>query len=102
MINDGHRVMHADIVEEDLNVTVPEDLLIKNMEELKRHNLSNFSLEPWVDLSGISSCVIGRNAVIQQPVQLENCVIFEEAVVSSGTKLQNAIITPDGLIQCNL
>jgi len=102
MINDGHRVMHADIVEEDLNVTIPEDLLIKNMDELKRHGLSNFSLEPWVDLTGISSSVIGKNAVIQQPVQLQNCVVFDEAVVPSGTKLVNAILTPDGLIQCNL
>jgi NDP-sugar pyrophosphorylase family protein len=102
MINDGHRVMHADIVEDDLNVTVPEDLLLKNLEELKRLGLPNFSVNPSIDLTGISACVIGKNAVIQQPVQLQNCVIFEEAIVPSGTKLTNAIITPDGLIQCNL
>ena len=100
MINDGHPVTHAQIIEEDLNLTVPEDLLYINLFELKKSGMTNFFLEEKsssMDQKGISNCVIGKGVSIHQPVSLQNCVIFNDAVIAEGTKLSNAIITPDNL-----
>lgn len=103
MINDGHRVVHSEIIEEDLNLTVPEDLLLINMIELRQLGISNFLPDQTspIELHDISSCVIGRNAKIEHPVSLRNCVIFDNSVIAKGSRLSNAIVTPDAVIQCN-
>jgi dTDP-glucose pyrophosphorylase len=101
LINDGHHVLHTDIIEEDLNLTIPEDLLNINMLELKKGNLTNFCLSPTLkDLQGISLCVIGKGVAITQPVSLENCVVLDDVKIPAQTNLANAILTPDGVIQC--
>lgn len=104
MINDGHKVVHSEIIEEDLNLTVPEDLLLMNLLELKRRGLQNYFVEQELSSSkiqGISSCVVGKNVRMDQPISLENCIIFDDAVIPSGSRLSNAIVTPDSIIQCN-
>lgn len=103
MINDGHRVVHSEIIEEDLNLTVPEDLLYINMLELKRQGLTNyFQDRAPSNMEGISQCVAGRSVTIEQPVGLQSCVIFDDVTIQQGTKLTNAIVTPEGVIQCNM
>jgi glucose-1-phosphate thymidylyltransferase len=103
LINDGHRVVHADIIEEDLNLTTPEDLLNINMAELKKGNLANYSLDSslqQIELNGISMCVMGKRVLIEHPVSLDNCVVFDDVRVPKHTDVANAILTPDGVIQC--
>ena len=104
MINDGHRVVHSQIIEEDLNLTMPEDLLAINLSELKATKLKNYfvsenSFDP--NINGVESCIGGKNITFEKPVRLKNCVIFDDVVISKGTNLANAIITPDAVIQCN-
>ncbi len=104
MINDGHRVVHSQIIEEDLNLTVPEDLLTINMTELKNLKLRNYfvsedSFDP--NIKGIESCVGGKSISFEKQVRLKNCVIFDDVVISKGTNLTNAIVTPEAVIQCN-
>lgn len=103
LINDGHRVVHNDIIDKDLNLTVPEDLLSINLQELQRLGLENFCLDPSTRPSaGVSLCVIGRRVSFEPPVALQNCILFDDVSVPAGTNLTNAILTPDGIIQCNL
>ncbi|HSE41277.1 MAG TPA: sugar phosphate nucleotidyltransferase [Acidobacteriota bacterium] len=104
MINDGHRVVHAQIIEEDLNLTNPEDLLMINMLELQNLKLRNYFVADGSDnskIKGVESCVIGGRVTLQKPVYLQNCVIFDDVVIPKGAKLKNAIITPEAVIQCN-
>jgi dTDP-glucose pyrophosphorylase len=104
MINDGHRVLHSQIIEEDLNLTVPEDLLAINMTELKHLKLQNYFVSEGsfdLNIKGIESCVGGKNISFEKPFRLKNCVIFDDVVISKGTNLTNAIITPEAIIQCN-
>lgn len=101
MINDGHRVVHSQIIEEDLNLTMPEDLLAINMTELKHTKMKNYFVSEEPGFKGIESCVGGKNITFEKPVRLKNCVIFDDVVISKGTNLANAIITPDAVIQCN-
>jgi NDP-sugar pyrophosphorylase family protein len=104
MINDGHRVVHAQIIEEDLNLTNPEDLLMINMLELQNMKLRNYFVAEDSDnlkIKGVESCVIGGGVTIEKSVHLQNCVIFDDVVIPKGAKLKNAIITPEAVIQCN-
>ena len=104
MINDGHRVVHSQIIEEDLNLTNPEDLLMINMLELKNLKVKNHfssAASENLKIKGVDSCVVGHRVKIQKPVNLRNCVIFDDVAIPKGTRLTNAIITPDAVIQCN-
>ncbi len=104
MINDGHRVVHSQIIDEDLNLTNPEDLLMINMLELKTLKLKNHfssSASENSKIKGVDSCVVGHRVKIQEPVNLRNCVIFDDVAIPKGTKLTNVIITPESIIQCN-
>ena len=103
LINDGHRVVHADIIEEDLNLTVPEDLLYINLLELQRKGLSNYSADGGLkseQMKELSRCVLGKSIQIESPVALQNCVVFDDVKIPKDTSLSNAILTPDGVIQC--
>jgi dTDP-glucose pyrophosphorylase len=103
LINDGHHVVHTDIIEEDLNLTVPEDLLNINMLELRKGNLTNYSLSQSLkpaDLQGVSMCVLGKGVSISRPVSLDCCVVLDDVKIPAQTNLANAILTPDGIIQC--
>jgi len=104
LINDGHTVVHSNIIEEDLNLTVPEDLLNINLLELKKNGFTNYFVDGQMDeqsLAGISGCVIGTRARVEPPVSLQRCIVFNDVTIARQTELSNAIITPDGIIQCN-
>lgn len=105
MIDDGHRVIHRDIIEEDLNLTVPDDLLNINLAELKRQGLSNLFLDDPMgkrkDLN-VTSSVVGRNVTLDSSTSLQNCVVFDSVSIPSDAEFNNAILTPDRVIQCQV
>lgn len=103
MIDDGHRVVHADVIDEDLNLTVPEDLLSINAWELDRRGLAHHFEGAAPDLAGrsLSRVVVGRGASLGADVDLRDCVIFDGSVVPDGARLARAIITPEGVLQCH-
>lgn len=103
MINDGHRVVHAEIIDEDLNVTVPQDLLNINLAELKRRNLTNFFSEPQItDVPGLSQCVVGRNVTFGQGMNLHSCVIFDDCTIPPRAEVSKSIFTPERVIPCGI
>jgi len=100
MIDDGHRVVHAPVIDEDFNLTVASDLLAINASELQRRGLSSFFAEPpqqgaRVELSGV---VGGVGVTLGDDIVLRNCVLFDATTVADGTQLTGAILTPDGVI----
>lgn len=103
LIDDGHRVVHADVIQEDLNLTVPEDLLAANAWELARRGRENFfaGVAP-PDLEGrvLHGVVGGVGVSIGRGAELRNCVLFDGCEVPAGARLSNAIVTPDGILQC--
>jgi len=104
LIDDGHRVVHANIIEEDLNLTVPEDLLKVNMLELQKKGLTNYFVDTQLDersLPGVSRCVIGIRVTMEPPLSLQRCIVFNDVTIPRQSDLNDAIITPDGIIQCN-
>jgi len=102
LINDDYRVEVAEVVEWDVNLTNPGDLLKVNLFYLKRLGMENLlgektQVHPGAKLENV---VVGDGAVIQNPVSIKNCVIFADTVVTADTPMDGFIFTPDTIIDC--
>src|SRR5688572_591503 len=87
LINDGYLVHHHPIVERDLNLTKPDDLLIINLIELARSGLPRLVSEnvTWPEGTRIERSVIGSGVVIHHPIRISNSVIMPNVVVDAQT-----------------
>ena len=102
MIDDGNRVRPANVIEQDINLTNPADLL--------RCNLLHASRIPQDVVIGahtfihpaakIINSVVGSNVIIELPVTIENSMIFDNTRVEAEGEFDNVIFTPDGLVDC--
>jgi len=102
LIDDDYPVEVAEVVEWDVNLTNPGDILKVNLfylERLGKENLlgENVQIHPEAKLKNV---IVGDGAVIQNPVSITNCVIFAETVVSADTSMDGFIFTPDTIIDC--
>lgn len=100
LINDGARVKGLDVIEQDTNLTTPNDLLGLNLAELARLRKVNLVAEDAVVDPGavLKNCVVGSKARISTPLALTNCVVFDNAVVDSESDLTDSLVTEDGTI----
>ncbi|MFT5175873.1 MAG: glucose-1-phosphate thymidylyltransferase [Gammaproteobacteria bacterium] len=103
MINDGQRVGVADMVDEDLNLTNPHDLLAVNLSEAKVE--AGGSL---VDASAhlaapelVEGSVIGAHARVLHPIKIIDSLIFDGVEVTAQHNLYRAIVTADGILDCS-
>lgn len=102
LIDDGHRVVHTPVVDDDLNLTVPEDLLAANLLALHRLGRSTHFVEaprmaPGAHCEGVvggAGITLGRNVI------LRDCVLFDGVTVPDGTVLTGAVVTPDQVLPC--
>lgn len=97
MIDDGHRVVYADVIDDDLNLTVPDDLLDLNLRELDRRGLAQLGAPEG---SSVTRSVLGPHVHLGAGTSLHECVVFEGVDVPPGQHLTRAIVTPDGVVQC--
>src|SRR5262245_46759139 len=102
LIDDGYDVHHTPIVERDLNLTKPDDLLMINLMELRRHGLTSLVDERAVVPKGasITNSVIGPGVVIQQPIRIANSVIMAGVVVDSRGDLDGVVMSSEHSVQC--
>lgn len=101
MINDGHRVVHAEIIQQDLNLTEADDLLAVNLLELEKLGIDNYFADTAVAANRLHKCIVGHKVQIGTSVSLDHCVIFDHVKIPAGTELSHAIITPQKIIQCS-
>jgi NDP-sugar pyrophosphorylase family protein len=102
MIDDGLRVLAADVVESDVNLTIPADVLQCNLLHLDRIGRETLvddtaSIHPGAQLTRV---VVGPGAVVRNPIRISNAVIFPQTVVSSPTDIDRFIVTPEYEIDC--
>jgi len=100
--HDGNRVRPANVIEQDINLTNPGDLLRCNLLHAQRmgHDVvlgSGTRIHPGAT---IRNSVIGSNVVVEKPISIENSVIFDNTRVDTGAGLDRVILTPDGLVDC--
>lgn len=102
LIDDGYVVKHHPIVERDLNLTKPDDLLLINLLELKRHGLAAV-IDPTASLppgTVIENSVIGADVEIRHPIRISNSVIMPGVVVDSTTDLDAVVLSGEHAVHC--
>lgn len=96
-IDDGYPVYTAEAVEDDINITFPEDLLACNYLELKKRKMPYLAGE---NTSIPESCevidsVIGSNVQISETTKkIIRSVILDDTKTGNLTEIQNSLITP--------
>lgn len=102
LIDDGHLVHHRPIVERDLNLTRPEDLLSINLIELSRKRLDQLVGANVEMPSGttVHRSVIGDGVVIRHPIRISHSLIMAGVVVDSTNDLDGFVLNGEHTIHC--
>ena len=102
LINDGYVVHHQAIVERDLNLTKPDDLLTINLIELERNGLPRLVADSVSAPAGarIERSVIGPGVVIRHPIRITNSVVMPNVVVEASTDLDSVVMDGEHTVYC--
>jgi len=102
MIDDGHAVYHSPVVQDDMNVTFPEDLLHVNLMELRRRGLARLIGEGVTAPAGtvLDGSVVGPGASFAHPVRLTNSLVFAGSRINELPDHDHIIVHGDSTIQC--
>jgi dTDP-glucose pyrophosphorylase len=101
-IDDGYRVEAADVVQRDLNVSYPKDLLELNLHVLADSGRTNHIADGAVVHPGaeLERCVVMAGAEVQGPIKMRECLVFPGVCLDGDEDLQQMILTPDTAIHC--
>lgn len=102
MIEDGYPVRVAKAILDDINLTIPADLLRCNLmqAQMTPHELligPNSQLHPQ---ARIENSVIGTEVTVRHPIHISNSVIFDNTCVDSTADFAHFIVTPDSIVDC--
>jgi hypothetical protein len=95
-------VHHHPIVERDLNLTKPEDLLRINLIELERNGLDRLVGDQVVAPLGtrIERSVIGEGVVIHHPIRISNSVLMPHITVDTTHDLDAVVMDGEHSVYC--
>ena len=98
-VDDGHRVKAARVIEEDLNLSYPSDLLDINLRLLGDRTQvgRGVSLAPGCT---VRRSVILDGVVVDEPIVIEDSLIFPNTRVTGSRDVVRKILTPDFAIDC--
>lgn len=102
LINDGYITRHHPIVERDLNLTKPADLLMINLIELGRAGLPRL-VDPSARLApgtSVERSVVGRDVVVTHPIRITNSVIMPGVTVTATTDLDSVVMDGEHTVYC--
>ena len=102
LINDGWIVHHHPIVERDLNLTKPEDVLAINLAELDRRGLNRLVAERVTLPPGtlVERSVIGEGVLVRHPIRIVNSVLLPNAVIDTRHDLDGVVMDGEHTIYC--
>ncbi len=102
MIEDGYTILHSPLVSEDINLTVPSDLLEINLLDLERRGVDHLIGDGACIAPGaaVENSVIGAGVVISEPITIRDSLVFADTKLESGTDLRRVIVHGEGQIQC--
>lgn len=101
-IDDGAHVICRPMVQRDINLTFPYDLLLANLRALRAAGRTQLiapsaSVHPKATLQGV---VVGAGARITEPIALTNTLVFPNTSVAVNEPVERAILTPDHMVDC--
>jgi dTDP-glucose pyrophosphorylase len=102
MINDGYAIYPAEVMEWDMNVTVPCDLLFCNLWQLQSTGQSALigertRLHPD---ARVENSVIGPDVVVEHPICIRDSLVLAGSVLTTRENVVGALVTPDTVISC--
>ena len=102
LINDGYIVHHQPVVERDLNLTKPDDLLEINLIELERSGLPHLIDDSAIVPEGarIVRSVIGKGVVITHPIRISRSVIMPGVTVTATSDLDSVVMDGEHTVYC--
>jgi dTDP-glucose pyrophosphorylase len=102
LIDDGWAVRHHAIVERDLNLTKPEDVLAINLIELDRRGLSRLIADRVTLPPGttVERSVIGEGVLVRHPIRIVNTVILPNTVVDVKHDLDGVVMDGEHTVFC--
>ncbi len=102
MIDDGLPVGVSMCIEDDINVTTPDDLLACNL-QLARAAQGGALLGPGLQLAEgarIENAVVGSHVRVQRPIAIRNSLVFDHTCIDGTGDIHDAIVTPAGVFSC--
>lgn len=102
MIEDGLKVAAEAVIDWDLNVTFPRDLLEGNLSWL-RHVGRDHAIDPGATVHAgarLERCVVGPGVRITAARELKECVVLADTEVGPGEPLTRALVSGDLVIRC--
>ena len=98
-IDDGHRVKAARVIEDDLNLSYPPDLLDINLRLLGDGNCigQDVRLAPG---ARVERSVLMDGVSVQHPIRLRECLVFPGVTLAGQADIERRIITLDHTIDC--
>lgn len=102
LIDDGYVTHHHPIVERDLNLTKPADLLTINLIELARSGQAKLVDRTVALPEGtiVEHSVIGKGVVVMHPIRITNSVILPGVTVSASTDLDSVVMDGEHTVYC--
>jgi len=104
LIDDGYRVRVSEVIQDDINLSYPHDVLDCNLAQLRRlgrcHTVGQLGGD--VHPAVYENCVIGDGVTFAHPVEVRNSVIFAGSRIESTVPLDRVIVTPEVIIDCRL
>lgn len=102
LIDDGLKMAAERVVDWDLNVTFPKDLLLGNLHWLK-HAKKDCEVHPTARVHSsakVIRSVIGSGAVIPTGAHLEDSVVLPDTTLPVDEPILRAICSPETIIRC--
>jgi dTDP-glucose pyrophosphorylase len=98
-LDDGYRVRAARVIDDDLNLSYPRDLLDINLALLGQDNFIGEDVHIHPE-ARVERSVLMDGARITTPARVRECLLFAGVTLSSETAIERRILTPDHLIDC--
>jgi len=102
LIDDGHKVAVESVIDWDLNVTFPGDLVDGNIAYLNHKDADNL-IDPSAHVAEgvtLSRCVIGAGARVTGSGKLRDTVVLANSVVEVNQDLHRALVSGDLISRC--
>jgi glucose-1-phosphate thymidylyltransferase len=99
LIDDGYGVRAARVIDEDMNVTYPRDLLAINLRALGDDVFLGADVELARGCEVRNSVVMDR-ARVRHPITIERSLIFPDTDVATELDVRQSIVMPEMTIDC--
>jgi len=98
-LDDGHEVRACRCVEDDLNLSYPEDLLAINLALLGEDVLLGDGVRLPAG-SAVERSVVMAGVEADGPVTLRDCLVFPGTRLAAGSRHARRILTPERVVSC--